>query len=92
MLTDVTGWAVVEEAEEPSAITTLAPTDGADPRAVRDWLLAERRILTTFVGVQRAPLRLTAPVLRISPHLDTTAEDLEIFAEALIAATAATSA
>lgn len=92
VLTDVTGWAVVEEAEEPSAITTLAPTDGADPRAVRDWLLAERRILTTFVGVQRAPLRLTAPVLRISPHLDTTAEDLEIFAEALIAATAATSA
>lgn len=92
VLTDVTGWAVVEDAEEPSAITTLAPTDGADPRAVRDWLLAERRILTTFVGVQRAPLRLTAPVLRISPHLDTTAEDLETFAEALIAATAATSA
>ncbi len=79
-------------AVEHGAITTLAPTDGADPRAVRDWLLAERRILTTFVGVQRAPLRLTAPVLRISPHLDTTAEDLETFAEALIAATAATSA
>jgi hercynylcysteine S-oxide lyase len=33
---------------------------------------------------------LTAPILRISPHLDTTADDLESFAEALISATAAT--
>lgn len=88
-LADVPGWAVVEEVEEPSAITTLAPTDGADPQAVRDWLLTERRILCTFAGVQRAPLAMTAPVLRISPHADTTAADLEIFAEALIAATAA---
>ncbi|MEE2853792.1 MAG: ergothioneine biosynthesis PLP-dependent enzyme EgtE [Actinomycetota bacterium] len=90
VLADVTGWTVVEEVEEPSAITTLAPNDGADPQAVRDWLLAERRILTTFAGVQRAPLELTEPVLRISPHVDITAEDLETFAEALIAATAAT--
>jgi pyridoxal 5-phosphate dependent beta-lyase len=89
-LADVPGWAVVEEAEEPSAITTLAPIDGADPQAVRAWLLAERRIVTTFVGVQRAPLELTAPLLRISPHIDTTADDLETFAGALIAATAAT--
>ncbi|GBG35956.1 ergothioneine biosynthesis PLP-dependent enzyme EgtE [Mycobacterium montefiorense] len=89
-LTDVPGWAVVEEAEEPSAITTLAAVDGADPQLVRDWLLAERRILTTYAGVQRAPLEMTAPRLRISPHADTTAEDLESFAEALIAATVAT--
>ncbi|OBC03090.1 ergothioneine biosynthesis PLP-dependent enzyme EgtE [Mycobacterium sp. 852002-40037_SCH5390672] len=92
VLADVAGWTVVEEVEEPSAITTLAPNDGADPQAVRAWLLAERRILTTFAGVQRAPLELTQPVLRISPHLDTTADDLETFAEALIAATAATTA
>lgn len=90
ILSDVAGWTVVEEVEEPSAITTLAPIDGADPQAVRAWLLAERRILTTFAGVQRAPLELTGPVLRISPHVDTTAADLETFAEALIAATAAT--
>ena len=50
VLADVAGWAVVEEVDEPSAITTLAPVDGADPQAVRTWLLAERRILTTFVG------------------------------------------
>ncbi|GLE52428.1 ergothioneine biosynthesis PLP-dependent enzyme EgtE [Mycobacterium montefiorense] len=89
-LTDVPGWVVVEEAEEPSAITTLAAVDGADPQLVRDWMLAERRILTTYAGVQRAPLEMTAPRLRISPHADTTAEDLESFAEALIAATVAT--
>ena len=88
-LADVPGWAVLEEAEEPCAITTLAPVDGAAPQAVREWLLAERRILTPFAGVQRAPLEMTAPVLRISPHADTTADDLESFAEALIAATAA---
>jgi pyridoxal 5-phosphate dependent beta-lyase len=87
-LADVPGWAVVEEVEEPSAITTLVPVDGADPQAVRSWLLAERRILTTYAGVERAPLELTAPVLRISPHVDTTADDLTIFAEALEAATA----
>ncbi|ORJ53147.1 ergothioneine biosynthesis PLP-dependent enzyme EgtE [Mycobacterium simiae] len=91
-LADVPGWAVLEEVEEPSAITTLAPTDGADPQLVRDWLLTERRILSTFAGIQRAPLAMTAPVLRISPHADTTAADLETFAEALIAATAATTA
>lgn len=90
VLADVAGWTVVEEVEESGAITTLAPNDGADAQAVRDWLLAERRILTTFAGVQRAPLELTEPVLRISPHVDTTADDLETFAEALIAATAAT--
>ena len=82
-LADVPGWVVVEEVGEPSAITTLVPVEGADPEAVRAWLLAERRILTTYAGVQRAPLELTGPVLRISPHVDSTAEDLEAFAEAL---------
>jgi pyridoxal 5-phosphate dependent beta-lyase len=89
-LADVPGWAVVEEVEEPSAITTLAPVDGADPQTVRSWLLAERRILTTYASVERAPLELTAPVLRISPHMDTTNDDLTTFAQALIAASAAT--
>ncbi len=40
--------------------------------------------------MERAPHELTAPVLRISPHVDTTAEDLEVFSDALMAATAAT--
>ena len=86
-LADVKGWRVVESVDEPTAITTLAPTEGADPQKVRAWLIAERRIVTTYAEVQRAPFEMTAPVLRASPHIDTTAEDLEQFAEALAAAT-----
>lgn len=89
-LADVHGWRVVEAVDEPSAITTLAPLDGADPEAVRAWLIGERRIVTTAAGVERAPLELTAPVLRISPHVDVTADELATFAEALAEATAAT--
>jgi hercynylcysteine S-oxide lyase len=80
---------VVESIDEPTAITTLAPVDGADPVKVRAWLVAERRILTTSAGVERAPLELTAPVLRISPHIDTGTDDLTAFAAALTEATAA---
>jgi pyridoxal 5-phosphate dependent beta-lyase len=89
VLADVRGWRVVESVDEQSAITTLAPVDGADPEKIRAWLIAERRILTSSAGVERAPLELTTPVLRISPHLDTTADDLTTFAEALTDATAA---
>ncbi|HEY2448306.1 MAG TPA: ergothioneine biosynthesis PLP-dependent enzyme EgtE [Mycobacterium sp.] len=89
VLADVRGWRVVESVDEHSAITTLAPVDGADPAKVRGWLIAERHILTTAAGVERAPLELTGPVLRISPHVDTTLDDLTTFAEALADATAA---
>jgi len=89
VLADLHGWRVVEAVDEPSAITTLVPLDGADPRKVRAWLIAERRIVTTSAGIERAPLELTTPVLRISPHVDTTADDLTTFAAALTDATAA---
>src|SRR6476661_9595527 len=82
-LAGVAGWRVVEPVGEPTAITTLTPTDGADPRKVRAWLIAERGIVTTYAEVQRAPFEMTTPVLRASPHMDTTAGDLEQFAEAL---------
>jgi len=87
-LADVPGWRVVEAGDEPSAITTLAPRDGADPQKIREWLITERRIVTTAVVLARAPLELTAPVLRISPHVDASVGDLETFAAALIDATA----
>jgi len=86
-LADVKGWRVVEPLGEPTAITTLAPVAGADPQKVRAWLIAQRGILTTYAEVQRAPYEMTMPVLRASPHVDTTAEDLDQFAEALAAAT-----
>ncbi len=89
VLADVRGWRVVEPVDEQSAITTLTPVDGADPEKIRAWLIAERRILTTAAAVERAPLELTAPVLRISPHADATLDDLTTFAAALTEATAA---
>lgn len=87
-LADVGGWRVVEPLDEPTAITTLAPVDGADPQKIRAWLIAERRIVTTYAELQRAPFEMTTPLLRASPHVDTTAEDLDQFAEALASATA----
>ncbi len=90
ILADVPGWRVVEAPTEPSAITTLAPVDGRDPVTVRNWLIAERRIVTTAVTVERAPLELTGPVLRISPHIDVTVDDLSCLASALTDATAMT--
>ena len=87
-LADVKGWRVVEPVGEPTAITTLAPTDGADPQRVRAWLIAERAIVTTSAEVQRAPFEMRTPVLRLSPHVDTTADDLEQVTEALASATA----
>ena len=89
VLADVRGWRVVEADDEPSAITTLAPLDGSDPQKIRDWLITERRIVTTAVVLARAPLELTSPVLRISPHVDATEDALATFAAALADATAA---
>jgi pyridoxal 5-phosphate dependent beta-lyase len=87
-LAQVSGWRVVEPTDEPTAITTLEPVNGADPQKIRAWLIAERGIVTTYAEVQRAPFEMRSPVLRASPHVDTTADDLELFAEALAAATA----
>ena len=69
-LAGVAGWRVVEPVGEPTAITTLTPLDGADPQKVRSWLIAERGIVTTYAEMQRAPFELHAPVLRVSPHVD----------------------
>lgn len=90
LLVGVHGWRVVEAADEPTAVTTLAPTGGADPQKVRAWLIAERGIVTTHAEVLRAPFEMTTPVLRASPHVDASTEELEQFAEALVVATAKT--
>jgi pyridoxal 5-phosphate dependent beta-lyase len=86
-LADVKGWRVIEPLDEPTAITTLAPLDGTDPQKVRAWLIAERGIVTTYAEVQRAPFEMSTPVLRASPHVDGTLEELAQFAAALAVAT-----
>ncbi|MFS0896649.1 ergothioneine biosynthesis PLP-dependent enzyme EgtE [Mycolicibacterium litorale] len=83
VMAGVTGWRVVEPVDEPTAITTLEPTDGADPHKVRAWLIAERGVVTTACDARRAPNELTTPVLRLSPHVDVTEDDLNLAAAAL---------
>ncbi|GAS99556.1 pyridoxal-phosphate-dependent transferase [Mycolicibacterium canariasense] len=84
-LAGVAGWRVVEPADEPTALTTLEPADGADPARVRARLIDEHRIVTTACELVRAPYELTRPVLRVSPHVDVTESELERFGEALVA-------
>jgi pyridoxal 5-phosphate dependent beta-lyase len=82
-LDGVAGWTVVEPADEPTATTTLRPPDGVDVVATRARLLAEHGIVLSALTPERAPGEMTGPVLRVSPHLDVTPEDLEALAEAL---------
>lgn len=82
-LAEVPGWRVVEPVDEPTAITTLDPPDGVDPAQVRARLIAEHGIVTTYLGIERAPLELARAALRIAPHLDVTDGELETVAAAL---------
>ena len=81
----VPGWQVVEPVDEPTAITTLRPVHGAQPAVVRERLIAEHGIVTTACEVVRAPGEMDTAVLRVSPHVDGTAEELERLAAALVA-------
>jgi pyridoxal 5-phosphate dependent beta-lyase len=83
LLHGVAGWSVVEPVDEPTATTTLRPPDGAGVVETRTRLLVEHGIVTSAIGPERAPGEMTGPVLRISPHLDATADDLEALAAAL---------
>jgi hercynylcysteine S-oxide lyase len=85
----VAGWRVVEPTDERSAITTLIPPDGVDPQTVRARLIAGHQIVTTYAGVERAPHEMVGPALRLSPHVDLSADDLDAFVEALVTVTAA---
>ena len=82
-LDGVSGWTVVEPADEPTATTTLRPPVGVDVVATRNRLLTEHGIVLSALGPERAPGEMTGPVLRISPHVDATLDDLETLAAAL---------
>lgn len=86
-LAGVAGWTVVEPVDEPSAITTMRAPDGVDPATIRARLLAEHSIVTTYLGLERAPREMTQPALRLSPHVDVTDADLATLADALAAVT-----
>ena len=77
------GWTVAEPLDEPTAITTLRAPAGTDVRATAVRLREEHGVVVTAAGRERAPDELTGPVLRVSPHLDATEEDLDVLAAAL---------
>jgi pyridoxal 5-phosphate dependent beta-lyase len=69
--------------DEPTATTTLRPPDGVGVVETRTRLLVEHGIVASAIGPERAPGEMTGPVLRVSPHLDATVDDLEALAAAL---------
>ena len=83
LLDGVGGWRVIEPLDEPTATTTLRPPEGVDVVETRTRLLTEHGIVLSAIGRERAPGEMTGPVLRISPHLDATVDDLEALAAAL---------
>jgi pyridoxal 5-phosphate dependent beta-lyase len=84
-LAGLPGWAVVGPVDAGSAITALRATNGQDIAAARARLLEEYGIVTTAGAVGRAPREMTEPLLRISPHVDCTPEDLDRLRRALAA-------
>jgi pyridoxal 5-phosphate dependent beta-lyase len=85
-LADTPGWEVVpvpDGAAGSSAITALRPTAGQKVAEVRTFLLAEHQIVTTAAVRARAPQEMKEPYLRISPHVDVTAEELATLRRAL---------
>jgi hercynylcysteine S-oxide lyase len=83
LLDGVGGWRVVEPRDEPTAVTTLVPPDGVDVVVTRTRLLNDHGIVVSAIGPERAPGEMTGPVLRVSPHLDASIDDLEALAAAL---------
>ncbi len=83
VLDGVAGWRVVEPLDEPTASTTLRPPEGVGVVETRTRLLVEHGVVVSAIGPERAPGEMTGPVLRVSPHLDATVDDLEALAAAL---------
>jgi pyridoxal 5-phosphate dependent beta-lyase len=95
-LAGLPGWEVLPEAgatarPDPgnagSAITALRAVNGQDVSETRTRLLEEHDIVTTACATTRAPRDMTAPLLRISPHIDCTPDDLDLLRKALLTLT-----
>ncbi|HWM98757.1 MAG TPA: aminotransferase class V-fold PLP-dependent enzyme [Streptosporangiaceae bacterium] len=82
-LAGLPGWAVADPVGARSAIVALRATNGQDIGKTRARLLPG--IVTTAASTLRAPRDMTEPLLRVSPHVDCTAEDLDRLRQALLA-------
>jgi len=72
---------LLEPVDEPSGIVTFRYR-GMTADDVRDRLLAQG-VLVSAVPIQRAPLDLVEPVVRISPHAYSDETDVNLLIESL---------
>jgi pyridoxal 5-phosphate dependent beta-lyase len=61
----------------------MVPTRGQDVSSTRARLIADHGIVISAVLPWRVPGELTQPVLRVSPHVDCTSEELQQLVKAL---------
>lgn len=78
---EISGWEVLHPEAPAAATTTLVPTDGQDVVRARERLLLDHQVLTTVILPWRSPsdpvfAGAPGPMLRVSPHVDLTDEDL----------------
>jgi pyridoxal 5-phosphate dependent beta-lyase len=80
-LAETPAWRLVDAIEAPGALVTLAPRrDDLDVAEFRAELL-RRGVLCTASQPERAPWEMTGYLLRFSPHLETTIDDVEQIAK-----------
>ena len=83
-LADLASWRLDDAIDAPGALVTLTPrSEDQDVAAFRAELL-RRGVLCTAAQPQRAPEEMTGYLLRFSPHLETTAEDIDQIAKHVI--------
>lgn len=68
-LADLPGWSLRDAVDAPGSIVALVPDEDVDLARLRSDLLA-RKMVTTVSGIERAPLDIARPMLRLSPHVD----------------------
>ena len=82
-LADLPAWRLRDPVDAPGATVALAPrSPELDVPAAAAELL-ERGILGTASSPERAPHEMTGYLLRLSPHLDITTDDIEEIAKQL---------
>ncbi|KDN21566.1 aminotransferase class V-fold PLP-dependent enzyme [Amycolatopsis rifamycinica] len=83
VLGNVPGWSAADPVDAPGAIISLqADSADADLAAVRADLLRQK-VICSVTGTERAPHHMTRTLLRFSPHIDVTLDDLGYVADCL---------
>ena len=82
-LADLPGWRLRDAIDAPGAIVALAPRSSEVDVPAAAARLRERGVLGTPSGPERAPAEMTGHLLRFSPHVDVTVEDIEEIAKHL---------